>query len=135
LRTAHKWHDVPVDFAPTGCSSIVAWCPRWFLRMDIPDTSRNVGIQGFIQVQASSNVHILYVHCVPTMSVLLLDHVTASGGGHSRRKKCDAKLRSYYYANVRNFRGSEKSLDVKLSEVNRHRERNGESLKLRALKF
>ena len=70
------------------------------LRMDIPDTIRNVRIQGFIQVQASSNVHILYVHCVPMVSVLLLEQVTASGRGHSSgRKECDVKLRSYYMQN------------------------------------
>lgn len=61
------------------------------LMMDIPDTSRKVGIQGFIQIQASSNVYILYVHCMPTLSVLLLEHVTASERGHSRREK-SAKL-------------------------------------------
>jgi hypothetical protein len=47
--------------------------------MDIPDTSRNVRIQGFIRVQASSNVHIPYVHCMPMVSALLIEHFTASG--------------------------------------------------------
>ena len=52
--------------------------PTMVSRMDIPDTSRNVRIQGFIQIQASSNVYILYVHYMPALSVLFLEHVTAS---------------------------------------------------------
>lgn len=85
LRTAHKWHDVPIDFAPTRCSMFIYHClvPTTVLRTDIPDTSRNVRIQRFIQVQASSNVHILYVHCMPMVSVLLLENLTASGRGHN----------------------------------------------------
>lgn len=77
---------------------------------------------------------------MPTESCLLLEHVTASGRGHSGRKECDANFRSYYYANGKKISvTSGSSLDVKhvkLSEVNRHRERKlrrkGESLHLSA---
>lgn len=89
------------------------------LKTGVPDTDRNVGIQGFIWVQSSSNVHIPYVHCMPTVSVLFLEYfqVTASGRGHSRMKKCDARLRPYYLFGRTKFPWF-KSVNVKLFEVN-----------------